>query len=175
LAHELAEQRRIILSIASDTIEMLVSYELPGGREAERLRQGMDMDMDGTITPGIEQLAQAQILLPRLNAGLSVSIDGVPLEMELADLEFRDGAGQGSDRGFLGMAIYRASREAEVGAVTTVAVSIAPDVAPAQAELQVVDGGVIVESVVPAAADAAVIGPVELLPDVGLSASVRWE
>jgi hypothetical protein len=173
LAHNLSEQRSVILSLAPDGIDLLVAYELPAGARAMELRDIIDMDRSGAVDSRLEELARVQLLHARLRAGLDVVVDGEPVLLELERIEFRDGAGEGARQGFEGMALFRVEREFESNRETQVSLQLVEGSAQTQAEVQILPGLTIVSSALPVAVDAPVVGPAEVLPSLPLTVTVR--
>ena len=104
-AHERTSDRRVILDVDEATSQALVSWTLPAGAEADRLRTIADANGDGTVRSPTEQLARAMLVVPRMLDGLVVHADGEPVELTLTDLHIRDGAADGRRRGLEAMAI----------------------------------------------------------------------
>ena len=172
-SHELVEQRELILSIAPDGVELLVAYELPAGAPAARLRQWMDLDKDGSVSnEGLEALARAQLLIPRLASGIEVLLDNAPLQLALAEVSLNDGAGDGAEMGFVGMAIYVWSSPAPID-TATVELRVAENTPSVIAHVQTTGALAIAESTVPRAADAPIVGPVSVLHQVPLRVTVE--
>ncbi len=164
------EQRRVIVSLSPTTIEVLIAYELPAGAEAARMRGLIDLDRDGVIDDAYESLAQAQLLLPRVNGGLSLRVGDVQPEFELDDVRFTPGAGEGERQGFVGMALYRASHTL-VGE-TRLTFDVEGGSVAASVEIQGVEGVSIVDAPVAVAPDVELIGPVAVHPDHPLVVTV---
>lgn len=172
-SHELAEQREVILSISPDGVELLVAYELPAGAPAARLRQWMDLDKDGNVSnEGLEALARAQLLIPRLVSGIEVLLDNAPLRLTLAEVSLNDGAGDDLEMGFVGMAIYVWSSPEPINAAT-VELRVAENTPAVIAHVQTTGALTIASSTVPGADDAPVVGPVNVLHQVPLRVTVE--
>lgn len=106
--HQFAEQRRLVLSVQPEQLVLLVAYELRPGALADGLRARYDAGDDGQIRTAFERLARARVMAPRLRADLSVSVDGAPVQLRLADLAFPDAPLEGGRRGVAAVALYRA-------------------------------------------------------------------
>ena len=172
ISHELVEQRQLILSVSPEGVELLVVYELPAGAPAARLRLWMDLDKDGTTSnDGLEALARAQLLVPRLISGIDVVLDGAPVQLALAEVSFTDGAGSGEEMGFVGMAIYAWSSPDPI-ATSTVELRVSEDTPSVLAHVQTTGPLTIAASTVPRAPDAPVVGPVNVLHEVPLQVTV---
>ena len=171
-AHELPEHRSIIVSISAETIEMLVLYELPAGVDAMSYRTMIDLDRNGVVEGELENLAQAQVLLPRIGTGLTVTSDDEPVELGLADVSFQEGAGDGPDQGFIAVAIF--SGPFEITTELRITLTIGMEIDPVHAEMQVTGDVQMTESSHPVAPDAPVIGPAELGSGEAMWVGVRW-
>lgn len=174
-AHDYDETRRLLVTVDTDAIEVLVVWELPAGPEAELLRGMIDLDRDGAIADsGWEPIVQAQLLGPRLLRGLSLELAGTAVTLAPDRVAYRDGAGDGARRGFVAMLLLQAARSLpEPPTSATVRVALAPDTPATQLELQLGDGVELVDSPVPPAPDAPVIGPLALIPGAPAALAVR--
>ncbi len=172
-AHDYDETRRLLVTVNADALEALVVWELPAGPEAELLRGMIDLDRDGSIADtGWEPILQTQLLGPRLMRGLSFELAGAPVALVPEQVAYRDGAGEGSRRGFVAMLLLRAATPPAPTA-DVLRVAIAPNTPATQLELQLGDGVELVDSPVPPAPDAPVIGPLSLLPGEPTAIEVR--
>lgn len=171
LAHDLGEQRHVLVSVEPGVIEVLVAYELPAGQLARELRAAIDQDGNGAVDREAERLARAQVLIARVRAGWSVCLGNSELALELADLSFRDNVGTDHRRGFEGMVIYRAAVP-DLGSIDSVRIELAPGAASVRAEIQVTPPLTVVDSPLPPAGDAPVVGPVEVTPDLPLEVRI---
>src|SRR5687768_8409296 len=70
--HERPEQRRLIVSVERDRIELLVAYDVRPGALASELRATIDHDRNGRATSAWERIAEAQVLLPRVRRGIEI-------------------------------------------------------------------------------------------------------
>ena len=172
VAHELGERRDLIVSLSPEGVDVLVSYELPGGDVATRARHQIDLNRDGRIgLEGVEALAWAQLFVPRAAEGLLIELGDLSLPLVLSGIDLQDGAGAPEQRGFVVMLLYE--WRGDVPASGALAVSRAAETAPATAMVQVVGDLIVVESVVPPAPDAPVFGPLELIPEAPITLSYR--
>lgn len=172
-SHELIEQRELILSLSPDGVELLVAYELPGGVQAARLRQWMDLDKDGIVSSeGLEFLARAQLLIPRLASGIEVLVNDDVLPLSLVEVNFADGAGSNEEMGFAGMAIYVWTSPVPIDSAT-VELRVAENAPAVIAHAQTTGDLAITDSTVPRAPDAPVIGPVNVVHRVPLRVTVE--
>lgn len=165
-AHDLPEHRSVIVSIYDEAIEMLVLFELPAGVDAMSYRIMIDLNGNGVVEGELENLAQAQVLLPRIGTGLSVTNNEQPVALALADVSFQDGAGEGADRGFIAVALYSAPFAGD--AEHRILMTIGTEIDPVHAEMQVTGNVEMIDASHPQAEDAPVIGPVELSGGEGI-------
>jgi hypothetical protein len=102
-AHERPERQRLVVSVERDRIELLIAYDLRPGALADRLLGAIDLDRDGRATRPVERLAEAQLLLPRVQRGIEVRVDGHARRLRVADYRFRQDLGEGLRRGIEGL------------------------------------------------------------------------
>ncbi len=95
-AHEKAPQRRVLVSAEPAALRLVVSYQLPTGREAQQLR--LLTDAGGKLHP-LQRLARLQVLVPNALRGLALAVDGVPVTPQLVDARSRDLSPEGARTG----------------------------------------------------------------------------
>lgn len=174
-AHNLGDRRRVVLSIGPEQLTLLVAYEVPAGRTAGQLRTMLDLNRNGAIDEGVEQLAQLSALVPRVSAGIDLTIEGETIRLQLDEVSFHDGAGGGPERGFLGMAVYVAPWPVDAPARARVALTLSEQVPRAGAEIQLEAGVTLVDALLPVATNAPVVGPAELQPGIEMWVVVARE
>ncbi|MBN1946158.1 MAG: hypothetical protein JW797_10815 [Bradymonadales bacterium] len=173
LAHILPETRQLVLSVEPTRCQLLVTYELPAGQMARDYRLMVDMNHDGQVSGGVERWAVAMALLPRMQAGLSLLIDGQAVPLELENVSFQDGAGSGHRRGFAGMALLVANFAEPLTGPTEIRLRLSSGSSHVHVQAQVAEGLTLSDSSQPVQPDAPVIGPTHLDPGIDLVLTVQ--
>lgn len=109
LAHELDEQRELMVSIAPGQIDFLLAWNVPPGEDAARLRALTFPLQVGRLEASVRERMLAASLLPRMMRGVQVSMDGVVLQPEVERFHLRDHSGREATRGLQAMALLRVS------------------------------------------------------------------
>ena len=134
-AHTFEEKRRVVLSVERDAVEVLVAYELRGGKQAETLRAMWDVDGDGQARTKWEELARGRVLLPRIRHGVVLELDGRRVRLPLVDAHFEDLPERGRVPGIGAVVRFRVEARAtraalrflEVRGTVLVEAQLAPD------------------------------------------------
>jgi hypothetical protein len=113
-AHDFEETRRLVLSVDAEKVQLLVAYEVRPGRIADALRARFDAGDDGVVESGLERLARAQVVGPRVRHGLSLVVDGREVRLTPEQLAFPQPPVEGGRAGIAAVALYSASLPADV-------------------------------------------------------------
>jgi hypothetical protein len=105
-AHDFEETRRLVLSVDAERVELLVAYEVRPGRVADSLRARYDAGDDGVVAGGLERLARAQVVGPRVRHGLSLVVNGRAVPLTVERLAFPTPTIEGGRRGVAAVALY---------------------------------------------------------------------
>lgn len=97
-AHEPEPERRVLVSIEAARLQLVVRYTLKPSATSERLFGAFDANHDGRVSLPTEQLARAQLLVPRAREGLTLLVDDVQTALTVVEVKFRDLTG-GKRRG----------------------------------------------------------------------------
>lgn len=183
-AHELDEQRELMVSIGPGQVDLLLAWSVPPGEDAARLR-ALTLPLHfGGLDDSVRERLLAASLLPRMMRGVQVSMDGVVLQPEIERFHLRDSPGRGATRGFQAMALLRVSAPElvpdppEAGAAApawSFRVERALHADPVQLVVQVDPerGWTVTDTALPASPP--LWGPVELEAGVGMQWTVTLE
>jgi hypothetical protein len=93
-AHELPTERKLIVDVGADAIEMMLVYQQPENDAVMLLFRKYDLDGDGELTGGEAKLAGRE-WMPRMLHGLQFEVEGERPKAEDPEIKFRredDGA-----------------------------------------------------------------------------------
>jgi hypothetical protein len=158
-AHTLPERQRVLLSVAPGEVQLLIVWDAAPVGVAEQIWQAVDANANGVVDIGWEQIAMAQLVLPRLQAGLSVQHNGVPVQLELANYAWNPGEVEGTRRGLGAAAMFTASWSESDAALHTWAVAVSTATSEVTVEIQAVPPWSITSSTLPWVSGDAVAGP----------------
>jgi hypothetical protein len=109
-AHSQEDTRRVLLQISPTGVDLVVHWTMATGVEAADYRARLDANRDGRLVLPGERLGQAQLLMPRLQKGLTVWLDDQQLEFTVAQVAFKDAKPfQGERTGFEGLVLFRSA------------------------------------------------------------------
>ncbi len=123
-AHDFQETRRLVLSVEERRVELLVVYEVRPSRVADAIRARFDSGDDGIVRTGLERLARAQVVGPRVRHGLSLSVDGRALPLAVERLAFPQAPREGGRAGVAAVALLSARLPAEAWATGSLDVTL---------------------------------------------------
>ncbi len=89
-AHEPDAQRRVLVSVEPTRVQLVVRHTLKPSAASERLFNAFDANRDGRVSLPTEKLAQAQLLVPRARAGLTLLVDDVQTAAKVVEVKFRE-------------------------------------------------------------------------------------
>lgn len=167
-AHTQEPTRRVLVQITPTATQLVIHWTLPDGVEAEQLRQRLDGDGDRRLRRPAERLGQGLLLLPRVQQGLSLWVDGRPVAVTAKDVRMKDRTWTGPRTGFEVLALFEGPAVA-VGGEVVVARQAGP---PTVVEAQGSEGAVLASTDLPGRAGDPVWGPTTL-DDQRLQVSVR--
>ncbi len=105
-AHAVTETRRAVLEVGATATRLVLHWTLPDGVAAEQLRRRLDGDGDLRMRRPWERLALGQVLLPKVQRGLSLWVAGRQIAVRLADVQVKDRPWQGRRTGFEVLALF---------------------------------------------------------------------
>ena len=87
-AHDLPQERTILLQLYPTSIEAMIVYQEPPGRRVDFFLARFDTDRDGTLT-GPEAEAAGKDWIPHALQGLTFQVDGEPLPDPTREIKFK--------------------------------------------------------------------------------------
>jgi hypothetical protein len=99
-AHELPTERKLVVDVGPESVEMLLVYQRPKGHQVSLLVRKYDLDGDGKLTGGEAKLAGRE-WIPRMLHGLQFEVAGERPRAHEPEIKF-----QREDDGALTAAVY---------------------------------------------------------------------
>lgn len=133
-AHDLPDQRRLLVAAEGNTLTLLVAWEIPDGPAAAQLAAAWNLDAATEVLSPAEKLAQVQLLLPRLRRGWTLEVEHVPVVGTLKEFVVTPHAGPSLQRGYAVAATWEVGLPEDAVHLGLYAAADSP---PAEAEFQV--------------------------------------
>ncbi len=99
-AHDLPQERALLLEIKPEGLEAMVVYQEPPGERVDLIKAQSDFNRDGALT-GPDAVAAASAWVPRALQGLEFEAEGTELDRDPPRVKFRN-----EHNGALSSAIY---------------------------------------------------------------------
>lgn len=148
-AHEFPEQKRVLISVQHDSIEILIAHEIRPGSTAQMLNAAADANRNGRIDLDSERLGASQAILPRMLTGLVFWIDGQPVQPSLERIDVQLGAYSSQGAGLVGLGGFRVPLPESPVCFHEIALSVIDTEHHVALEFQVKNGVRMVESSAP--------------------------